>query len=223
MNNVLVLAVHPDDETLGCGGTLLKHKASGDKINWLIGTEATEEAGFSKEYILDREKEIETVAKLYGFNNVRRLGIPAAKVDAVPLAVLIDKISKIFSELKPEIIYLPFMGDAHSDHRIFFEAAHICAKTFRQQHIRKILMMETISETEFAPTTKDFAFLPNYFVNITEFLPRKLEIMKIFQSELGAHPFPRSIENIKAVATSRGATAGFKYAESFMILKELWQ
>lgn len=221
MNKALVLAVHPDDETLGCGGTLLKHKADGDDIYWLIATSIKEGCGFSREKVLEREKEIETVKDMYDFSGVFNIEIPAMKADKSGLHELVVKISEVFNKIKPEIIYLPFMNDIHSDHRILFQAAYSCTKTFRCPFIKKVLMMETISETEFVPQTKDTVFLPNYFVDVSGFLDKKLDIMKVYRSEYGKHPFPRSSETIRALATFRGAMAGCDFAEAFMILKEM--
>lgn len=222
MSRVLVLAVHPDDETLGCGGALLKHKANRDKIYWLIATSVKEEDGFSKAKVLEREREIKIVNDKYGFSAVEKLDISTMKVDRLPKKELITMFSKCFYKIKPEIIYLPFMKDLHSDHRLIFEAAYSCTKMFRYPFMKRILMMEIISETEFVPGVKDSVFTPNFFVDISDFLNKKLEIMKIYKSELGKHPFPRNIKNIKALATFRGAMAGCDYAESFMILKEIW-
>ena len=126
----------------------------------------------------------------------------------------------MFRQVEPNIVYLPFKSDVHTDHQIAFKAAYSCTKSFRWPSIKKIVMMETLSETEFSPSTKEDGFVPNMFVDITDFIDRKIEIMKIFKGELAAHPFPRSESNIRALATLRGATIGCKYAESFMILKE---
>ena len=81
--------------------------------------------------------------------------------------------------------------------------------------------METLSETEFSLSTKDDSFIPNVFVDISDYMDKKIEIMKIYKGEMGMHPFPRSERNIKALATYRGATSGCEYAESFMLLKEI--
>lgn len=207
MNKVLVVAVHPDDETLGCGGTLLKHKASGDKIYWLI---------VSKTRV--KEKQINDVAKMYKFDGVYKLKILDARVGELPLKVLVDKISAVFNKVKPTIVYLPFNYDVHTDHRIIFDAAFSCTKSFRHSFVKKVLMMEIISETEFTPGT---SFTPNCFINITDFLEKKMEIMQAYKTEIGKHPFPRSLKNIKALAVFRGATAGCDYAEAMMILKEI--
>jgi lmbE-like protein len=216
-NKILVVAVHPDDETLGCGGTLLKHKDSGDEINWLICTKIDKD----NDYYAIRENEIEQASRLYGFDGTYSLWLKTMRVDEYSMSELIGKISKIINEVRPNIIYLPFKGDVHSDHRKIFEASYSCTKSFRYPFIKKIYMMETLSETEFAPSTKEDSFIPNSFVDISEYFEKKIEIMKIFKSEVAEHPFPRSEKNIRALASLRGATCGCKYAESFMLLKEL--
>ncbi|MGB5920476.1 PIG-L deacetylase family protein [Arcobacter sp.] len=216
-NKILMVAVHPDDETLGCGGTLLKHKKNGDEIHWLICTTIEK----SHKYYEKREKEIEEVTEQYCFDSVHNLRLKTMQLDEYSMSELIGQISKVINEVKPTIIYLPFKGDVHSDHRKIFEASYSCTKSFRYPFVKKIYMIETLSETEFAPSTKEDSFIPNVFVDISEQMDKKLEIMKIFESEIEEHPFPRSIKNIKALATLRGATAGCEYAESFVLLKEI--
>ncbi len=216
-NKVLILAVHPDDETLACGGTLLKHKTNKDEVHLLICTSIDKDDINFK----NREKEIEKVSKLYNFNSINNLRLKTTHVDRYPISELVEKISAIINEVKPSIVYLPFKSDAHSDHRKIFEAAYSCTKSFRYPFIKKIYMMETLSETEFAPSTVENSFSPNVFVDITKFMSKKIKIMSIYKSEIKKHPFPRSVENIKALATFRGSTCGFKYAESFILLKEI--
>lgn len=216
-NKVLIIAVHPDDETLGCGGTLLKHKANGDEIHWLICTTIDKEHN----YYMKRENEIEEVSNLYNFDSVHNLRLKTMQVDEYTASELVGKISQVIKEVQPNIVYLPFKGDVHSDHRKIFEASYSCTKSFRYPFIKKIYMMETLSETEFAPSTKEDSFIPNVFVDVSEFFEQKIEIMKIFESEMAEHPFPRSERNLRALATLRGATCGCEYAESFVLLKEI--
>jgi LmbE family N-acetylglucosaminyl deacetylase len=219
MSKVIIISAHPDDETLGAGGTILKHKKNGDEVYWLIVTDVFETEGFSNERVLSRKKEIENVSKLYSFNNVFNLGYPTMKLDDTILFELVNKISLIFQELQPETIYVMNRSDAHSDHRIVFDAVMSCTKSFRYPYVKKVFMYECLSETEFAPILPERVFQPNYFVDISDFLNKKIEIMKIFDSELGEHPFPRSIKNIEALATFRGATIGVNYAEAFQMIK----
>ena len=221
MKKVLVVAIHPDDETLGCGGTLLKHKESGDEIHWLIATEMTVEHGFKESVVRKRKEEIQKVNRLYNFDSINRLGFPTTKIDNNDTSFLVNKISKIFNQIKPDTVYLPFKSDVHSDHRCFFNAAFSCTKSFRYPFIKRVYMMETLSETEFAPSTKEDSFIPNIFIDISDYIDKKIDIMKVFESEIGDHPFPRSVRNIKALATFRGASSNCNYAESFMLLKEI--
>ncbi|MBT5400695.1 PIG-L family deacetylase [bacterium] len=216
MNKVLVVAVHPDDETLGCGGTLLKHKFNGDEIHWLIATEMKDSEG-----VKQRDNEIDKVGIFYDFDSVNRLGLSTTKVDEYSVNDLITKISFVINKVKPNIIYLPFKSDVHSDHKYIFDAAYSSTKSFRYPFIKKIYMMETLSETEFSVSTKEDSFVPNVFVDVSEHINKKIELMNIYKSEIGKHPFPRSERNIIALATYRGATANCNYAESFMLIKEI--
>ncbi len=217
----LVVAVHPDDETLGCGGTILKHKATGDEIFWCIITSTIKSPSYSKDQIAAREGEIQSVAKAYGFKSVYKLNFPTMSLDTIPLSTLIGSLSHVIKEIEPTTIYLPFGEDVHSDHKIAFQAVYSCTKSFRYPSIKRILMMEILSETEFAPAIPKTTFTPNCFVDITDFIDKKIAIMQHYTSEMSPQPFPRSIDNIKALATLRGATAGCLYAESFMLLKEI--
>jgi LmbE family N-acetylglucosaminyl deacetylase len=217
----LVVSTHPDDETLGCGGTLLKHKANNDEIHWLIATDIKESEGYSVPVIKKRDNEINKVGRLFGFSSINKLGFATTKVDEYSMSELITKISAVINKIKPNIIYLPFRGDVHSDHKQIFDAAYSCTKSFRYPFIKKIYMMETLSETEFSLSTKEHSFIPNIFIDISEYMDKKIELMKIYASEMGEHPFPRSERNIKALATYRGASANCEYAESFMLVKEI--
>jgi len=220
-NNVLVIAVHPDDETLGCGGTLLKHKEQGDCLCWLIITKTDESQGFKADFITQRQQEIQQVQQAYGFQETIHLNFPTAQLDTIPMQKLVQEITAVVQRCQPSVIYLPFKSDVHSDHRRVFEAASVCSKTFRFPFVRRMLMMETISETEFSPPFSENAFCPNYYVDITNHLERKKEIMNLYHGETAPAPFPRSIENITALAVYRGSACGCRYAEAFVLLKHI--
>lgn len=219
MNKIMIISVHPDDETLGMGGTILKHKIAGDEIYWLIITGIKGFDKYSKEQVDLRDKEIQNVANKYGFNKIFTLNLPTMSLSSSSLLTLVPQISDVFKEVEPDTIYLINRSDAHSDHRVAFDAVMACTKSFRYPYIKKVLMYECISETEFAPALPEKVFIPNYFVDISDYLDTKLTIMEIYDSELGDHPFPRSLENIKALAIFRGASVGVKYAEAFQLIK----
>ncbi len=218
---ILIISPHPDDETLGCGGTILKYKDMGDKIYWLIITNIDVKNGWNKEIVEKRQKEIEIIAKMYGFEKTFKLGYPTARLDIIPVQEIIKSISGVILIIEPEIIYLPNRSDVHTDHQITFKAAYSCTKNFRYPFIKKILMYETLSETEFAPTLPENTFIPNVFMDITKYFERKLEIFKIYKSEVMKNSYPRSLEIIEAFGKYRGSRIGEKYAEAFVLLKEL--
>lgn len=217
-NRILVVAPHPDDEMLGCGGTLLRRRDEGAEIDWLIVTAMDEAHGWPALAVQTRAQEIEKVAQLMGFTSVYQLAYPTACLDQVDLAELVAKVGAIIKAREPIEVYVPSFADAHSDHRVVADIASACAKWFRYPSIKRILAYETLSETDFSLAAHRFR--PNVFVDITSFLERKLQILQVYASELGQPPFPRSLAAVRALATLRGAASGFVAAESFELLLE---
>ena len=222
MNKVLVVAVHADDETLGCGGTLLKHKAQGDEIYWLLLTGPTlnHPSHFTEERIQARKEITNRINNAYNFNGLEYLELPTQLLHTLDLRDIIKRISEVFKRIHPNIIYTMFANDVHSDHRVAFDAVYSCTKSFRYPFIEKIYMMEALSETEFALAVPAKTFIPNVYVDITDYIDRKLEIMQLYPKEVMAEPYPRSLSSIKAQARVRGSRAGVMYAEAFMLLYE---
>ena len=216
---VLVVAAHPDDEVLGCGGTLLKHKAAGDEIAWLITTRISENEMFTSERVEERRLEIERVAEMLGIKEVFKFDFDTMTLTTETLIRMVPQVSEVFSKFQPEVIYVMNRSDAHSDHRITFDAVVACTKSFRYPYVKRVLMYEILSETEFAPALPEKAFIPNYYVDITPYLAGKLEAMQVYASEVGEHPFPRSLRNLEALAVYRGASVGVGYAEAFQLIK----
>jgi N-acetylglucosamine malate deacetylase 1 len=220
MNKILIIAPHPDDETLSSGGTLLKHRSTGDEIHWLIITNISEKDGWGIEKIIERQEEIKKVSKAYGFKSVHKLDFPTMKLDSIPMSTLVERVSNIISKIRPHIIYLNDENDIHTDHQISFKASMSSVKSFRHPYIQRILMYETLSETEFTAPLEGKAFQPNVFVDITNYFEQKCSIMLEYTSEVMEPPFPRSIDVIEALAKYRGSRIGVKYAEAFSLLYE---
>jgi LmbE family N-acetylglucosaminyl deacetylase len=216
---VIVIAPHPDDEVLGVGGTLLRRKAEGAEVSWLIVTSISIKQGFSDEKVKQRAQEIQRIKKLIGFDSVFELNFPATQLDRIPMSELVTGISGVFKLIEPNEIFVPHPADVHTDHGAVFNAAAGCAKWFRYPSVKRVLAYETLSETDFGLGTAQ-GFRPNVFVDIEQYLDDKLKAMDIYASELGAFPFPRSHEAIRALATLRGAASGFKAAEAFELLRE---
>ena len=217
--SILVIAPHPDDETLGCGGALLKHKKNNEVVSWLTVTSALDQKKWGKDFIKKRKSELELVASRYGFKNSYHLKFPSSEIDMVPISNIVSEISRIIEEMKPNLIYIPFHSDVHTDHQIISKSLGSIIKWFRHESIEKVLMYETLSETDLNFISNSY-FKPNYFVDISNYIIEKTKIMRLYASEIGSAPFPRSDEVITAQSVLRGSQCGFKNAEAFMMIYE---
>ena len=217
----LVVGPHPDDELIGCGGTLLRRKAEGGTLGWLLMTSVSSKHGWNSENIAKRAVEIETVRKGLGINldNFYKLNYPTTELDQIPRNSMVVSVSEVFKDFQPNEVLLPHPGDAHSDHKITFEVAASCTKWFRYPSVKKVLVYETISETDASVDKKQF-FKPNLFVDISEFSKLKMDLINIYKSEIGAFPFPRSEVAISSLEKVRGAESGFNAAEAFEVMRE---
>lgn len=222
MKKVLFVAVHPDDETLGCGGTILKHKKAGDEITWLIltGIRNHPTGKWNDKAADGRDLMVNQVSKAYRFDHVIDLGLPTTMLDKMDLGEIVSKVGEIIDNIKPEVVYMMFQNDVHSDHRVAFSAVYSCLKSFRRPFIKRVLMFEALSETEFAVSNPANSFIPNVFVDITEYMDDKLRIMSLYNTEVMQSPYPRSLDSIKAIGRYRGSRAGVEYAEAFMLIYE---
>ncbi len=220
--NVLAISAHPDDETLGCGGTLLRHRADGDNLHWTIVTQA-HKPKWSQEVIDRKAAEVTAAATAYSMQSVQKLGMPTIRLDTVPLEEIISGLGNVIEKIRPEIVYLPHHGDVHTDHHAVFLGALSVLKAFRMRSlgVKRVLSFETLSSTEAAPPLAPRAFVPNVYMDISQNIDRKIEIMNMFASETQPDPFPRGSSAIRALARFRGATIGVEYAEAFMLVREV--
>jgi LmbE family N-acetylglucosaminyl deacetylase len=218
----LTISVHPDDETLGCGGTLLVHRADGDELFWLIVTQS-HEPQWSADVIERKAAEVQNVAAAYGMVRTITLGMPTVRLDTVPQAELMDAIRGAITEVRPEVVYLVHDGDVHTDHHVVFQATLGVLKAFymRELGVRAILSYETLSSTEAAPPQSSRSFVPTVYRDVTSHLETKIEIMRLYLSEAQPDPLPRGPSAIRALARYRGATIGVEYAEAFMLIREI--
>ena len=218
----LVISTHPDDETLGCGGTILKHLADGDSLFWLIVTEA-HEPRWNEETTERMSTQVKRVAEAYGMEKCFKLGFPTVMLDTVPQDDLITKIREVVAEVKPDLVYVVHSGDVHSDHRAVFTTTMSVLKPIymEQLGVRRVLSYECLSSTEAAAPNAETAFIPNVFSDITPYLDRKIEIMQMYETEIQPEPLPRGPSAIRGLARYRGATIGVEYAEAFSLIREL--
>ena len=214
---ILVIAPHPDDEVLGCGGTIAKHSENGDDVYLIIATKAYT-PDWTEEFIKNREREIKESNKILGIKKTYFLNYPTVKLDTIPQKELNESIAKIVNKIKPDIVYIPFKGDLNKDHRLLFEASLVALRPIHHK-VKKILSYEILSETEWGQEIE--VFKPNVYVDITKTFNKKIEAMKAYGSELREFPHPRSLKAIEALAIKRGSEIGVKYAESFYLIREI--
>jgi LmbE family N-acetylglucosaminyl deacetylase len=209
MTRVLVIAVHPDDETLGAGGAIQAHVAAGDEVHWFVASQHIPSRLAAEE----RHSNINAVREAYGLPSVHDARWPAARLDAVPVVEIVEEIHAVRLAVRPDIVYLPYAHDAHSDHRVIAAAALAACKVFRAPSVKRVLYMETLSET---PP----GFVPNWYVPLTaKQVERKIAIIGMYKGEMQPAPFPRSPEAIRALATLRGCECGERWAEGFQLVR----
>lgn len=216
---ILVIAAHPDDETLGCGGTIARHVHEGDKVSVCIVTEGTSSLGFSKEEDTKRKNETEQACKTLGVKNIIFINLPSVKLDTIPFLDIVNHIQNIMSKTKPAIVYTHYPKDQNQDHRIVSHACLIAAQPQRASYLRKLHYYEVPSSTTYV--CDEDAFCPTNYVDIENFIELKLKALSCYVSEIKDHPHPRSMEGVRTYAQFRGLAIHKKLAEAFVVAREI--
>ena len=225
MGSVLVVAAHPDDEILGCGGALARHAAGGDTVHVLIVAEGAtsrdsrrDPEGRSPELTSLMAAASRAVSAI-GAEEPRLLGLPDNRLDTLPLLDVIKPIEAVVEAVAPEIVYTHHAGDLNVDHRIVHQAVVTACRPLPRSPVRAIYAFETVSSTEWQSAGD--AFRPQRWVDIEPFLRLKLQALEAYAAEMRPFPHARSLEAVEALARVRGAAAGLKAAECFMVVREL--
>ena len=200
---VSIIAPHVDDETLGCGGLLLKLKKQKVSTSVIFISENS-----SKKL----DKILNKIKKEYKLKSVYRIKYRPSTLDTVSKNDLVNKIKNCLRDFKTSDLYIPNPDDIHSDHYHVFKSSLSASKWFRNKYIKRILVYETLSESEILTQNP---FNPNTFIDITDQIKNKIKIMKNYHSEIKNFPFPRSSIAISSLAKLRGSSCGYRYAEAF--------
>tara|TARA_B100000035_G_scaffold122493_1_gene104219 strand:- start:1002 stop:1688 length:687 start_codon:yes stop_codon:yes gene_type:complete len=225
MKKVFVVAAHPDDEVLGCGGTLLKHIYKGDKVYILFVSEGVtgrykaNEISKSKKEILKREGMARKTAEIGKFQIVDFLNLKNLNLNNYPHNYLTNIIIKYFKKYKPDIVYTHYEHDLNIDHYYTFFSTFVASRPNNDFNIKKLLSFEIPSSTDWGITNNGRMFNPNYFVDISKFVKKKEKLLNQYKFELRKAPHSRSIKNINSLSIVRGGIVGVNNAEAFYINK----
>lgn len=221
---ILVVAAHPDDEVLGCGGTMAKLARENDVYILFLGEGVTSRdmPDERKKQAVDQlRKEAKNADKRLNVKEVFFENLPDNRFDTVPLLDITKVIERYLQRIRPEAIYTHYFGDLNVDHQIANKAVFTAARPMGNYSTRKILSFEILSSTEWTETKPCSSFVPNTYVDVSGTINVKLEAMRCYKSELRKYPHPRSLEGIKILAQKRGLEVGLKFAEAFCLVRSI--
>lgn len=211
--NILVFAPHNDDEVLGVGGTISKYAASGHSVYIC-------EVTSGPQYQMIQE-EARKAHQIMGVKESFFLNLPVVKLKTMDPVEINREIEQVVKKVNPDVVFMPFIGDMHLDHREVTESVLVAVRPIRDSTVKTIYMYETLSETGWNLPNTDRSFIPDTWIDITETLDVKIKAMKCYMSQIKKYPNPRSIEGIKILAMYRGSTVNIRFAESFMLVRNI--
>lgn len=225
--SILVVAAHPDDEVLGCGGTIARHADAGDKIQVLI----VAEGATSRQPKRDRAQAngalsalaqaAQKAGSVLGANSVELLDLPDNRLDSLDRLDLIKQIELRVAHYEPQVVYVHHAGDLNVDHRRLHEAVVVACRPTPGHCVKRLLSFEVASSTEWQTPGSAPAFQPNWFVNISAQWQRKYEALEAYASEMRPWPHARSLAAVEHLARWRGSQVGVDAAEAFCLLRNL--
>lgn len=218
---VLVVAAHPDDEVLGCGGTMARHTAEGDNVYALFMTNGVSaRQGVNSDDVYGRNEAAEKACKVLGVKEYIYNDFPDNRLDTIALLDITQSIEKVISDIQPEIIYTHHNGDLNIDHRRTHEAVITACRPQPNFCVKEIYSFEVLSATEWnSPNINQF--IPNYFVDVSSYIEKKLEAITAYSDEMRDNPHSRSDSHLEALAKHRGNTVGMYYAEAFSLIRKV--
>ena len=220
MKKILVIAPHPDDEILGCGGTMIKNVAEGNEVYVCIVTKGPQPM-FPIEFIKKARQEARDCHASIGMKKTYFLDFPSVYLEECHRYELNDAILKVVREVMPDEVYIPHYGDMQKDHQIVADACMVAVRPKYEPKIKKVLGYETMSETAWNAPNVQNEFIPNIFEDISGYLEDKKKALAFFTTQIASFPDARSVEAIEALAKYRGALMHLNACEAFMLIREI--
>lgn len=224
MKKILIIAAHPDDEVLGCGGTIARLNKEGYELYTLILGEGitsrddVRNKGKRKEEIDTLRQQSNNANKILGVKEVLFFSFPDNRFDAVPFLDIVKTIEKVKKEIKPGIVFTHYEKDLNIDHQITYKAVITATRPISEETVKEIYSFEIPSSTEWS---YPLSFSPNVFYNISETMNIKLRALEEYKTELREYPYPRSLKGIKLIAKTWGMKVGLNYAEAFKMIRSV--
>lgn len=220
MKKVLVIAPHPDDEILGCGGTMIRNIKEGNEVYVCVVTKGYPPLFNAERTALNRE---DTIAchKAIGVTDTYYLDFPSTQLETIARSDFNGSILDVVRKIQPDEVYIPHWGDMQKDHQMVAEAAMVAVRPKYIPQVKRVYSYETMSETAWNAPNVQNEFIPNVFVDISDTLEDKKKALSYFKLQVSEFPDARSLEAIEALAKYRGAIANMKAAEAFMLIREL--
>ena len=213
---VTIISPHPDDETVAAGGTILRLKDQGSEISCLVVSGHLPPVYPKSSYEITKKESLKAFKK-YGIKNSEFLEIPATKVHEKPVTELNNLIFNHINDFKPELLLIPF-PDRHIDHKVIFNSSLVASRPNLNFFPKVVLAYETLSETHWNAPHIEPNFIPNFFINISNYINEKIQILSYYKSQIKDNP-ARSINAVEALAKFRGSQNGFEYAEAFQVIR----
>lgn len=225
-STILVVAAHPDDEVLGCGGSVHKWSQMGAKVHALIMAEgltarAEKREDISCQALGSLREDAKHAAKLIGYQSISFETFPDNRMDSVDLLDVVHALSRYVDQFHPDVVLTHHHSDLNIDHRICFQAVLTACRPLPEHFVRTILSFETPSATEWNFPYYKNCFSPNIFVDISEHIKAKTDAMSCYKTELRAAPHPRSIRSLDSIAQHWGSVTGCDYAEAFELVRTI--
>jgi len=216
--SILVVAAHADDEALGCSGTIAKHIAAGDKVNVIFMTDGVGSRELKEKDVQERQIAAQNASEILGVTSTQYFDFPDNKMDSVPLLDVTQRVEKTISEFKPDVIYTHHIGDLNVDHQVTHKAVITACRPQPGFCVKEIYTFEILSSTEWQ-TPGLIPFIPNIFVDITDFIEIKRKVLVAYGREMRLPPHSRSEENSIKYSEVRGNSVGINYAEAFSLVR----
>ena len=216
---ILVVAAHPDDEVLGCGGTMARHAKNGDKVHIVFmsdGVNSRENVKYNEEN--ERRECAIKACEILGAQTPKFFDFPDNMMDTVPLLEIVKELEVYIQELQPNIVYTHYKGDLNIDHQITYQAVMTACRPTPRSSITQIYLFEILSSTEWSIAS---TFSPTHFVDISDEFELKIKALKMYKEEIKDFPNSRSIESLTALSVFRGGSMGLNFAEAFSVERSL--